>query len=234
MLQDALPSLWSAVTHAAPHPDPQTLTVAAIIAAALVVPSPLWRVSGVWVTVVHELGHAFAGMLRGRTGMRIRVNRDHSGLTTSTGRTDSVAWTSFWGYPAPSLVGAAVAVAAAAGWGAAALAVMMVVMLAALVFMRGALTWTVTLVSLVAGALLLAEGSTVLVTGVAVTVGAFLWAGGIRAIANLSRLHATGRGHGSDAHALAQRTRVPAFLWLLVFWLLSLAPAALLLWALRS
>ncbi|WP_051297970.1 M50 family metallopeptidase [Brevibacterium album] len=229
-----LPTLWSAVSQAAPHPDARTLIVAAVLAAALVIPHPVWRIAGVWVTVVHELGHAFAGMVRGRTGMRIRVNRDHSGLTTSTGHADTVAWTSFWGYPTPSLVGAAVACAAAAGWAGAALGVMLAAMLAALLFMRGVLTWAVTLATLAAGVLLLMRGTDVLVTGAVLATGMFLWAGGVRAIANVSRLHATGRGHGSDAQALAQRTPIPAFVWLAVFWLLSLAPVGLLVWALRA
>ena len=216
------------------------VTAAAVIAAVLVVPGGIWRVTGVWVTMIHELGHALAGAIRGRTGMRIRVNADHSGLTTSTGRTDSVAWTSFWGYPAPPLVGALMVCAAAAGWstGSAvwtttAVAALLGVSVAALLFMRGLIAVGSTLAGIAGTAALLLWAPQPVTVLVLLAAGLFEWAGGVRAIANLSRLHIRARARGSDASVLGQRTPLPAFVWIAVFWILALAPVGLLVWATR-
>ena len=207
---------------------------AVLIAGLLVVPRGVWRVTGVWVTMIHELGHALAGAVSGRTGMRIRVNADHSGLTTSTGRADSVAWTSFWGYPAPPLVGALMVGAGVAAWTTgssawttAAVVVVLVGSVLALLFMRGVIAVGSTLAGIAGAAALLLwapEPVTILVLLVA---GLFEWAGGIRAIANLSGLHLKRRARDSDAAVLGRLTPLPAVLWIGVFWVLALAPAAL-------
>ncbi|HJG79700.1 MAG TPA: M50 family metallopeptidase, partial [Brevibacterium senegalense] len=55
----------------------------------------------------------------------------------------------------------------------------------------------------------------------------FEWAGGIRAIANLSGLHLKRRARDSDAAVLGRLTPLPAVLWIGVFWVLALTPAAL-------
>lgn len=207
---------------------------AVLIAGLLVVPRGVWRVTGVWVTMIHELGHALAGAVRGRTGMRIRVNADHSGLTTSTGRADSVAWTSFWGYPAPPLAGALMVGAAVAGWttGAsawttAAVVVVLVGSVLALLFMRGAIAVGSTLAGIAGTAALLLWAPQPVTILVLLVAGLFEWAGGIRAIANLSGLHLKRRARDSDAAVLGRLTPLPAVLWIGVFWVLALAPAAL-------
>src|SRR5690625_2902484 len=164
------------------------VAIAVLIAGALVVPNGIWRITGVWVTMVHELGHALAGALRGRTGMRIRVNADHSGLTTSTGRSDSVAWTSFWGYPAPPLVGALMVCAAAAGWSTdsavwttTAVGVLLGVSVAALLFMRGLIAVGSTLAGIAGTAVLLLWAREPVTVLVLLAAGLFEWAGGVRA-----------------------------------------------------
>ena len=206
---------------------------AVVIAAVLVVPRGVWRVTGVWVTMIHELGHALAGALRGRTSMRIRVNADHSGLTTSSGRSDSVAWTSFWGYPAPPLVGALLVGAGVAGWATGsptwptvAVVAILVVAVAALLLMRGTIAVGSTLATLAGAGALLAWASEPIVILVLLVVGLFEWAGGIRAIANLTGLHARRRARDSDAAVLGRLTPLPAFVWITIFWLVALAPAA--------
>ena len=84
-------------------PDSPQLLVGTALALALllVVPGAVWRLTGIVVTIVHELGHGCAGLLTGRRAVAIRLSPDHSGLTTSHGRAASVPWTTFWGYPAP-------------------------------------------------------------------------------------------------------------------------------------
>lgn len=213
---------------------------AVIIAGVMVIPNGVWRVTGVWVTMVHELGHALAGAVRGRTGMRIRVNTDHSGLTTSTGRTDSVAWTSFWGYPAPPLVGALMVCAAVAGWvtdstvwTTSAVGILLGVSAAALLFMRGLIAVGSTLAGIAGSAALLLWAPHTITVLVLLAAGLFEWAGGVRALANLSRLHAKRRARDSDAAVLGRLTPLPAFMWIGVFWVIALAPVAIVVWVTR-
>lgn len=200
------------------------VAVSLLVSLGLVIPARLWAISGVFVTVVHELGHALAALSRGRTGMRIRIRRDHSGLTTSVGHPDTVAWTHFWGYPVPALVGAGMCIAAWFGWAPLTVAVLMVIGLLTFVFMRGGLAVGLALFGLLTGAGLLSLASDALVTTAVLAAGCFLIAGGLRAIANLISLHIRRRAGDSDAAMLARATRIPAIVWTLAFLLVSLLP----------
>lgn len=216
-------------------PDSPQLLVGTALALALllVVPGAVWRLTGIVVTIVHELGHGFAGLLTGRRAVAIRLSPDHSGLTTSHGRAASVPWTTFWGYPAPAVLGAALVMSGLAGRGATALLVCAAVLAVSLVFMRGILAWLA--VPLTAAVLLglLGFAPDPWLTSAAVGLGVFLVCGAVRALANLTRLHARGRTHGSDAAILARETRVPGAVWLTLMWLVALACAAGSGWMLR-
>ena len=66
----------------------------------------IWRFFGLFVTFVHELGHAFAALTTGRVVKGISLNFDHSGQMNSFGRVGfSATWSGFWGYPAPGVLG---------------------------------------------------------------------------------------------------------------------------------
>ena len=95
--------------------------------------------AGVSVTVVHELGHAFAALMTGQLVKGIHLRIDHSGAMHSLSRRNSragAAWSGFWGYPAPAVVGAALVWAAYAGWSGLALSVSALLFLATLLFIR--------------------------------------------------------------------------------------------------
>lgn len=199
---------------------------ALVVALLLVVPRPIWRFTGLAVTIVHELGHGFAGLLTGRRAVTIRLAGDHSGLTTSKGQGASVPWTTFWGYPAPAAVGAALVVIGILGRAGTALAVCVAVLLISLVFMRGVLAWLV--VPLTGAVLvgLLALAPDPWLTSTVVGLGLFLVCGAVRALLNLISAHARGRSAASDARILHRETGVPAVVWLLLMTVVIAACAA--------
>ena len=59
-----------------------------ILAAAIVlsIPRVTWRWFGLYVTFVHELGHAFAALMTGRVVHGLKIGLDHSGQLVSSGR----------------------------------------------------------------------------------------------------------------------------------------------------
>jgi hypothetical protein len=216
---DGAQQVLERATSATALPDSPLLLVAVAlaIALALVVPRAIWSVSGHVVTIVHELGHGFAGLVTGRRAVSIRLSGNHAGVTTSKGTAASVPWTTFWGYPVPALVGAALVLAGMAGWAGTALAVSTAVLLLSLLFMRGILAWLLTPLTVLFGAVLLAVAPDPWLSSAVVGIGIFLVCGAVRALINLIRGHLRGRTHDSDARLLAQATRVPAGVWLLLF-----------------
>lgn len=226
-----------------PPGDTWVLVACALLAAGLCLPRASWRWFGLVVTVVHELGHALAGLLTGRRVMRIRIEADHSGVTHSFGTGASAAWSTFWGYPFPAVVGAAWAAAVGAGLWPLAAVVSAIVLLGSLVVLRGWLSWAVTLVTaaVLAGLVWvdLAAGRWLMLA-----VGTALWAGSLRVWWMLARRHVAGAmsrraqrdhplGLPSDAVALARATRVPALVWIAAFLavILVCGAAVLLAWA---
>lgn len=209
-----------------------TLGIALVVSLALTLPRATWRWFGLVVTIVHEFGHGFAGLLTGRRIARIEINRDQSGATHSVGTGASAVWSGFWGYPFPAVIGAALVAVAIAGYAPAALAVLGLGLLASLLFMRGWLGWLLTLV-LAAGAGWVALGAEPDVSvHVCLAVGMGLLVGAVKALKNLADIHLrpsrrSGRAQ-SDAFILARATRVPAGVWLLLF---TAVIAACLLWA---
>lgn len=88
---------------------PVVLLVLALVLGAALAASPAWRFTRVFVTLFHEFGHAFAGLLVGAkvTGIRLRLNTSgvtHWSYRGSPGRLRT-AWVAWWGYPAPALLG---------------------------------------------------------------------------------------------------------------------------------
>src|SRR5690606_33271005 len=102
-------AVWDRVTPGA-APDPgRRLVLAPAAALAAVVLGPLWRRARLAVTIVHELGHAGVGILVGRRFTGFVVSADMSGHAVTVGpRRGPGRVASTWaGYPAPALLGAA-------------------------------------------------------------------------------------------------------------------------------
>ncbi|MCZ2403219.1 M50 family metallopeptidase [Paenarthrobacter sp. Z7-10] len=200
---------------------PAAPVLALVAAAALLLAGPavLWRYFGVYITVVHELGHAFAALMTGQRLRGIRIQRDQSGSThtLARGRLPAV-WSGFWGYPAPAVLGAALVAAATAGWQRATLLVGAVVVLLSIIFVRNIFGALAVLVCASVAAGLFYFATDIVQGYVLLVLGATLEVGAVRAWLNLVSVHLR-RGRqlsSSDAFILQQRTRIPAGLWLLL------------------
>lgn len=239
---DTLPGqLWERVTDGFLRVPPPAigitgLVLLVVVAVALSVPRRSWRIFGLFVTVVHELGHAAAALLTLQRVTGITLRLDHSGTTTSLGRRGwRTAFTTFWGYPVPAVVGSLLLWGAAHGWAPAALSLGAVLLVAALLLIRngqgvlilgGSAAVSLGLVWFGGPA---PAGYACLVLGIALLVGA------CRDWVKVVRVHRRRRDlASSDAHLLRMATSVPSPVWLGLFALviaaataLSLAPLAL-------
>lgn len=213
---------------------PALLLIAAA-AALLTVPRAVWRWFGLFVTFVHELGHAFAALMTGQIVKGIQLRFDHSGQMHSMGRSRSAAaWTGFWGYPVPAVTGAALVWAAFSGWSGLALSTSALVMLAALLFIRNAQGLLIAVGCAAVSVLLVWFAAPPAVSWITLALGIGLLAGAVRDWLNVLGVHTRRRGslQSSDAFILYQRTGVPSAIWLAAFAaVIAGAGAAALWWA---
>src|SRR6478672_8630485 len=132
------------------------VTVAVLAALLVVAVPPVWQVLRLAVTLVHELGHALVGLAVGRrfTGFVLRGDMSGHAVTVGPSRGVGRVLSTWAGYPAPAVVGAALVWTAGRGWAAPTLTGVLVVLLTALVRVRSLLTAVVMLTALgAAGAL---------------------------------------------------------------------------------
>jgi hypothetical protein len=184
------------------------------VAAAVAVPG-LWRHLRVVVTVVHELGHGFVGVLCGRrfTGLVLRADMSGHAVTVGPARGVGRVLSTWAGYPAPALVGAVLVRAAGTGWSPTLLGVAALVLLVSLVRVRSWYTGLVMVALTALTGVLWWWGSAALQAAVLLGVGLFLLVGAWR---HLGALLAS-RSPGSDAAVLAGLTRMPRWCWILSF-----------------
>ena len=209
------------------------LLLIALAAAALTVPRPVWRWFGLFVTFVHELGHAFAALTTGQVVKGIQLRFDHSGQMRSMGRSRfAAAWTGFWGYPVPAVTGAVLVWAAFSGWAGAALSAGALVLLAALLFIRNLQGLVIACGCAAVSVLLVWFASPVAVSWTTLAVGTALLAGAVRDWLKVLGVHTRRRRslQSSDAYILYQRTGVPSGLWLAAFAAVIAASVAAALW----
>ncbi|MFQ4148356.1 M50 family metallopeptidase [Arthrobacter sp. LAPM80] len=234
---------WQALLNGFTRTDAPTIPPAvllAIVAAAvaLSIPRRTWRWFGLYVTFVHELGHAFAALMTGRFVHSLKIGLDHSGQLVSSGRRGfSATWSGFWGYPAPAVVGVALVCSVSAGWAGAAAAIGALVLLVALLFLRNFTGIVVALLSAAVAQSLVMFASAETVSWAMLALGIALGVGSVRDFFKVAAVH-TGRRNqlaSSDAYILAQSTGAPSFIWLTGFAVVIAASAALsgwLLWGL--
>ena len=196
------------------------LLVVVLVAVVLSVPGATWRYFGLFATVTHELGHAFAALTSGQRlgGIQLRLN--HSGTTTSYTRGRFAAvWSGFWGYPVPGMTGAGLVWSGFTGWGPAAMSAGLLVLLASLIFIRNAAGVLILLVA-VAGTGALIIGVPAVFTGhVAIILGLALLVASVRDLAKLTNVHLRRRDQlrTSDAYILYRATAVPSAVWIALF-----------------
>ncbi|MGW6173589.1 M50 family metallopeptidase [Arthrobacter sp. NPDC055138] len=231
MLQQFAAEWWRRITDGFTRGEPLEtgiLELVLILAVALVlsVPRGSWRYFGLFVTAVHELGHAFAALTTGRLVRGIHLRFDQSGAMISRGAgRASAAWAGFWGYPVPALVGAVLVWAAFTGWSGAALSVSALLLLATLLFIRNLEGIVIAVGLAVASQLLVWFAPAEFLGHLTLAIGVALLVGAVRDWLNLLSVH-TRRRHqlaNSDAFIIAKRTGIPSAFWLAGFALVILA-----------
>ncbi|NOJ61380.1 M50 family metallopeptidase [Arthrobacter sp. 260] len=196
------------------------LTIMVLAAAALSIPRPTWRFFGLFTTVVHELGHAFAALMTGRVLKGITLSMDHAGTTTMIGRPGwRAAWSGFWGYPTPAVLGATLTWAGLGGWGPAALSVGALILLAALLFIRNGGGLLILLGAVAISAVLVLALPAAFTGHVVIALGLALMVGAVRDLGKVVSVHLRRRRElqSSDAYLLYRSTGVPSPVWLLLF-----------------
>jgi hypothetical protein len=198
----------------------------ALVAALLVVAVPaVWQVVRLAVTLVHELGHALVGLAVGRRFTGFVLHGDMSGhaVTVGPARGPGRVLSTWAGYPAPAVVGAAMVWTAGRGWSAPVLTLVLVVLVVAIVRVRSLLTGLVTVVALGATASLwwwrddAVQAQVLVGSGIVLLVGAWRHLGAVMATRNRT----------SDPAVLASLTHVPRVVWTGTFALVCAAATAL-------
>jgi hypothetical protein len=179
----------------------------------------IWRFFGLFVTFVHELGHAFAALTTGRVVKGISLNFDHSGQMNSFGRVGfSATWAGFWGYPAPGLLGLVLITSAVFGWAPLALSVGALVLLVALIFIRNLAGAVIAVVTAVAAQVIVVFLPLDWISVFVAALGTGLVIGSLKDLVKVIRVHTRRRRvQQSDAYILAQGSRLPAGAWLTLF-----------------
>lgn len=189
-------------------------------AAVLSVPRATWQWFGLFTTLVHELGHAFAAILSGRVVHGIRIRRNHSGDALSSGRgVLGTVLSGVMGYPAPAIVGAAQLWCVFNGYTAAALFIGGVVLVLTLLVIRNLFGVLVVLASAGISAALWIYASAEVQSYALLVLGTALLVGSVRGLLGVIDVHTRHRSrlHTSDAYLLFRRTGVPSPLWLALF-----------------
>ncbi|WP_414673226.1 M50 family metallopeptidase [Lacisediminihabitans sp.] len=191
-----------------------------VAAAALSIPRATWQYFGLFTTLVHELGHAFAAVLSGRVVHGIRIRRNHSGDALSSGRgTFGTVVSGVLGYPAPALVGAAQLWSVFNGYTAIALFAGGLVLLLTLLVIRNLFGALVVLASVAVSAALWVYATPEVQSYALLVLGVALLVGAVRGLVTVIGVHVRRRDQllTSDAYLLYRRTGVPSVVWLAIF-----------------
>ncbi|TLM73111.1 M50 family metallopeptidase [Pseudarthrobacter sp. NamB4] len=217
--------LWDKLSDAFARADAPGVTftelvVTLVIAAGLSVPRRSWRYFGLLATATHEMGHAVAAVLSGQRLSGIRLRLDHSGTTTTYSHSRlASAWSCFWGYPVPSIVGATFVWCGFSGWGPAAIAGGALALAASLLFLRNLAGILITSAAIACTLLLVLLVPEAFLGHVAVILGLALLVAAVRDLMKLAHVHLRRRERlaGSDAYLLWRATAVPSAVWIVLF-----------------
>ena len=208
------------------QPLPTTsVALVGLIALAVVWSPPGYRLVRHVITLAHEAGHALVAKLSGRRLRGIQLHSDTSGLTLTKGRPKGpgMVATLAAGYPAPSVLGLLGAVVLGQGYAAGLLWTMVLACVVVLLLIRNLYgLWVVLATGVAVAALSWWASAAVLVWVATALVWAMLLAAP-RSVVELQVQRRRGQGRGSDVDQLARLTRVPAALWVGVFFVLGLA-----------
>jgi hypothetical protein len=209
------------------------ILVLALLAGAIVLTGErtTWRLLRFVVTIAHEGGHALAAVLVRRELAGIRLHSDTSGVTLSRGRPDGpgMVFTALAGYPAPSVIGVAMATMVGLDLVRVMLWVTIGFLLLLLTQIRNVFGVVTVVGSGAAAVAVIIWGTPRVALGFACAVAWLLLVGGLRAVIELQRSRRQqgsgrgARGLSSDADQLARLTHLPGLVWVTLFFLLSTA-----------
>ena len=204
---------------------PAQVVVVLVVALVVVLTPGVWRVVRLGVTLVHELGHAVVGLAAGRqfTGFVLRGDMSGHAVTRGPARGIGRIVSTWAGYPAPAVLGAAMVWAAGRGWSAPVLTALLAVLLLALVRVRSVLTVLVVLATLTGLGALWRWRADAMQAQVLLGLGAVLVVGSWRHLVAVF----DDRSTGSDPGVLAALTPVPRVLWNASFVLVAAAASGL-------
>ena len=208
-----------------PLPPDWVIWASPLIALGIVVISLFWILGRNLITIVHEGGHALVALLVGRKLRGIRLHSDTSGVTVSAGKPTGfgMVLTMFAGYIAPSLLGLACVGLLATDRITLVLVAWIVLLLGILVVIRNVYgVFSLLVTGSIFGATVF-FGSDTAQAVLAWCATWFLLIGGVRPVLELQHKRRWGEAHNSDADQLAQLTRVPGLVWVLLFVLVTLA-----------
>jgi hypothetical protein len=224
-----LAQIWHRAIGTQQAPPAAVTLVAALIAAALVVPRPAWNWSRHLVTIAHEGAHGLIALVAGRRLAGIRLHSDTSGLTVSKGRPTGPGMiaTFLAGYPGPALFGLGAAALLGAGHAVGLLWLALLLLALLLLQIRNWFgLWSV----LVTGAVVFSVSwwfDERWQSAFAYLITWFLLIAGPRPVFELQAKR-RGRGaRGSDADQLARLTGVPGIAWVALFAIVALGSLAL-------
>lgn len=202
------------LTSASGPPDMLT-TLSGFLLAALLVSSPqAWKPLRHVITVVHEIGHATAGLLTGNKPSGFRFHADTSGVTEAQMRRGVLhapgrLLTILAGYPFPAAVGALSVWALANGWAGVPMLAFSLALIVCLPLVRNlhgfALIGALNLVAWLSLFYLPIEA----LGFVSAAFLSLMLLGGVRTVAELAQMHLRGEKEGSDVQ-VASRWFPPA------------------------
>ncbi|MBI9115793.1 M50 family metallopeptidase [Sanguibacter suaedae] len=226
---DFLAEIWSRASAQLAPPEQWVVWVTGLVALAVVLYRPTWRVSRHVVTIAHEGAHAFAALVTGRRLSGIRLHSDTSGLTVSSGkpRGFGMILTALAGYVGPGLVGLGAAFMLRQGYAVGLLWLLILVLALMLLQIRNWFgLWSILVSGVVLGAVSwFASTEWQAITSYLVTW--FLLLAAPRPVLELQTERRNGRARTSDADMLARLTPFPGLFWVGVFLVVTLGALAL-------
>jgi hypothetical protein len=216
---DVVGRFWARVTTPVADLPTEVLLGTAAAAALLVLSPTLWRLSRHAVTIAHEGAHGVVALAAGRRLSGIRLHSDTSGLTVSAGKPTGLGMvlTCAAGYTGPGLFGLGAAALLAAGYAVGLLWALLGLLALLLVQIRNWYgLWSV----LVTGAIVFAATWWLPTRGQAAFAALATWfllLAAPRAVLELQTARRRRSAPESDADQLARLTRLPALVWVGVF-----------------
>lgn len=222
---------WNQLVGVQSTPELWMLILSWSIAIAAVF-TPAWVVSRNLITVVHEGGHAVMGLLWGRRIAGIKLHSDTSGVTVSKGKPYGLGmiFTAAAGYTAPAFLGLGVQYLVSQGRIFLGIVILGILLLGIFLSVRNFWGLFVT-IPLLFGFYFLLQFEESLQTLLLLMIATFLIVASLKPIIELQIQRMRGEAEGSDADQLQKLTLIiPASLWVLIFFIVSLAANVLAIW----